>query len=168
MTNGSFETGDFTGWTQVGNTGFTGVTGNFGGINPEDGSYQAYFGPIGSLGGISQDLATVAGQDYDISFSLSNFGGTPSEYSVQFGSTVLTDVINPLPFGYTELTFVGTATAAITGLTLSFQQNPSYFLLDNVVVTSAVPEPSTLISGSMAVLIGLGCAWRRRKSKATI
>lgn len=100
--NGSFETGDFTGWTQFGNTGFTGVQGNFAGVNPEDGSFQAYFGPVGSLGGISQDLATVAGQSYDISFYLYNFGGTPSEYSAQFGSTVLTDVVNPPGFGYTD------------------------------------------------------------------
>lgn len=38
--------------------------------------------------------------------------------------------------------------------------------LDNLTFggsVSAVPEPSTLISGSMAGLLGLGAAWRRRK-----
>ena len=49
IVNGSFETGDFTGWTLSGNTGVTGVTGSFGGVDPEDGSFQAFFGPIGSL-----------------------------------------------------------------------------------------------------------------------
>ena len=167
--NGSFETGDFTDWTLFGNTGYTGVAGNFAGVNPEDGGYQAYFGPVGSTGGISQTITTTVGATYDISFWLYNFGGTPSEYSAQFGTTVLTDVVNPDPFDYTQFSFVATATAAETGFTaFSFEQNPAYFLLDNIVITAAaiVPEPSTLaISGVSGLLaVGYGALRRRRKA----
>src|SRR5882724_10870417 len=59
VTNGSFETGDFTGWTQVGNTGFGGVEcpgAPFAG--PGDGNCDAFFGPVGSTGGITQTLNT--------------------------------------------------------------------------------------------------------------
>jgi hypothetical protein len=168
VVNGSFETGDFTGWTQFGNTSFIGVTGNFGGVAPADGDFQAYFGPPGSIGGIFQTLATTVGATYDISFDLYNFGGTPSEYMVQFGSTTLVDVVNSPAFGYTTFEYTAVATSADTGFTaFGFQQNLAYFLLDDVVVTLAVPEPSSLISGSIAVLIGIGCALRRRGLKAT-
>lgn len=62
LVNGSFETGDFTGWMQFANTGFTSVTGSFGGIDPEDGSFQAAFGPIGSPGGILQKFDDSRGR----------------------------------------------------------------------------------------------------------
>ena len=43
VTNGGFETGDFTGWTQGGNTGFTSVDFGIG-----HSGYGAKFGPAGS------------------------------------------------------------------------------------------------------------------------
>src|SRR5262245_60755082 len=77
VVNGGFETGDFTGWTQFGNTGFTGVqAGPFGGINPHGGQFHAFFGPVGSTGGISQVVpGTVLGGNYVLDFWLHNFGG---------------------------------------------------------------------------------------------
>jgi hypothetical protein len=63
VTNGGFETGDFSGWTQSGNTAFTGV-----GSGAHSGSWGARFGPIGSYGYISQTLATTPGWMYDLSF----------------------------------------------------------------------------------------------------
>jgi len=169
LVNGSFETGDFTGWTQNGNTGFTGVTGNFNGVDPSDGSFQAYFGPVGSLGGISQNVATLATHNYAIDFDLYNFGGTPSEYKIEFGSTVLVDAVNSDAFPYTPFHFVATGDAGVTTLTaLNFQQNPSYFLLDNVSVTdlgpSATPEPSTLAIGGVSGLLALAYGLRRKRA----
>ena len=171
VTNGSFETGDFTGWTQFGNTQLSGVTGTFLGVSAEDGSFQAYFGPENSMGGISQNIPTVAGDSYNIDFYLYNFGGTPSEYKVEFGSTVLTDVVNPPAFPYTLFQFNATATSNITTLTaFGFVQNPNYFLLDNVSVTetsiAAVPEPSTLAIGGVSGLLALGYGLRRRRQSA--
>ena len=171
VVNGSFETGDFTGWTQFGNTGFTGVQkGAFDGVSPTDGSYQAYFGAVGSIGGISQNIATVAGGNYNVQFDLANLsgGGTPVEYSIQFGTTVLKDVTTLAAFGYTHFDFTATATSSMTGLVaFGFRQDVSYFLLDNISVTlSSVPEPSTLFMAGTAILVGLGYTLRRRKAKA--
>ena len=74
VNNGSFETGDFTGWTQTGNTGFAGVTSG----GAPNGTFFAFFGPIGADGGILQTLSTVAGNKYVISFSFSTDGGRPA------------------------------------------------------------------------------------------
>jgi hypothetical protein len=43
------------------------------------------------------------------------------------------------------------------------QANPGSF---GTMVSLSVPEPSTLVSGGIAVLMGLGIAWRRRKGLA--
>ena len=61
IVNGGFETGNFSGWTQTGNTLNDGVTGTFQGVAPASGSYQAYFGAVNSQGGIEQTIATTVG-----------------------------------------------------------------------------------------------------------
>ena len=55
VTNGGFETGDFTGWVQTGDASFTGIDT----FAARSGTYGAFFGPT-SVGGISQSFATVA------------------------------------------------------------------------------------------------------------
>jgi len=141
VTNGSFETGDFTGWTRFGSTSFTGVVG-FYDTAPTDGAYQAVFGPPVRLGGISQTLTTVAGGGYNIAFDLYNPGGTPSEYIVKFGNTVLADVTDSPSFPYTHYYSLNVmASSNSTNLALSFRQDANYFQLDNVSVTSLTPVP---------------------------
>jgi autotransporter-associated beta strand protein len=73
ITNGGFETGDFTGWTQSGNTGHTGVDSTFFHIPPHSGAHHAYFGPVGDHGFITQILATTPGRSYTINFWLANY-----------------------------------------------------------------------------------------------
>ena len=51
--NGSFETGSFAGWSQVGDTGYTGVVNGVYYALSTDGAYQAVFGPTGGYGGIT-------------------------------------------------------------------------------------------------------------------
>jgi len=71
VTNGDFATGDFSGFTLFGNTGYTFVNSNI-----------AYFGAIGSSGGISQMLTTVAGTPYLFSFDLGNSGNGFDSYDI--------------------------------------------------------------------------------------
>ena len=73
VTNGSFETNSFTGWTLGGN--YTSTT--YGpeiyiDSKAESGSYAAGMGSVGSDGTLSQSIATTAGQTYTLTFWLQN------------------------------------------------------------------------------------------------
>lgn len=162
VTNGGFETGDLSGWTLSGNTGFTGVDNS-----AHSGNFAGYFGQVGSTGTLSQTLSTVAGQSYTISFWIEDDGGTPSSFDASFGGNDLLALTNPDAFNYTFYSYSLTASSASTLLSFTFRQDPSYFHLDDVSVAPAgVPEPATwamLILGMGAAGLGL----RRRKSIAS-
>jgi hypothetical protein len=168
ISNGGFETGDFTDWTLFDNTGFTGVDGNFSGVDPTEGNYQAYFGPVGSTGGISQAVSTSGGSVYTISFDLFNFGGTTAIFSADFGGSNLLALSDPSDFPYTHYSFTRTAAGSSTTLSFTTQQDPSYWLLDNVSVTpGGVPEPAAwalMLTG----FFGLGAALRNNRRQAVL
>lgn len=155
LTNGDFETDDFTGWTQSGNTSSTGVVpGVFGGISPESGGYQAYFGNAVTNSYLSQSVATIAGTDYNLTYyaAFINQTGDPSEFSVQIDGITLSD-LNPVPDmeAYKQYSFVFQATSALTMLTFATRNDPAANLLDNVSISS-VPEPA-----NWAWVVGLVC-----------
>jgi len=93
VTNCSFGTGDFTGWTGVGFTAFDGVdsVSPYGTVPYGANGYEASFGPFGDTGGIEQTISTVSGISYDISFYLENdgIGSTPEPASVSLFMTGL-------------------------------------------------------------------------------
>jgi hypothetical protein len=163
LVNGSFETGDFTGWTLSGNTGYLGVVTSFSGVLPENGSYEVYAGSIGSDVGISQTFSDTAGTTYTASGYVYGFGGTPSDFGMQIDGTSYI-YVNPYPAsGWTQYSFTFTGTGSDT-FTIVNRNDPSYQLLDNFSVSSAVPEPSTW---AMLLLgfAGLGYAGYRSSRK---
>jgi PEP-CTERM motif len=165
VTNGGFETGDFTGFTQSGNTELTGVLSG----EAPSGDFSAFFGPTGSTGSISQTLATTTGGTYQISFDLQSSGGSPTFYEVLFGGVSLFSATNAADFDFTTFSTSAVASTASTALTFTFRNDPSFFNLDNISVTpirrvtGAVPEPAT-----WAMMLigfgGMGVSLRRRRA----
>ena len=141
--NGGFETGDFSGWTTNGNFTYTSVaTGST--YYAHSGTFGAQLGPSGSLGFISQTLATTAGTSYLLSFWLdSPDGKTPNEFLVSWNGNTLLDQISLPVIGWTNIQFVVTATGTSTVLQFGFRDDPAYLGLDDISVvnlTSGVPS----------------------------
>jgi hypothetical protein len=157
VTNGDFETGDFTGWTLSGNTGFTSVQNT---PTCVFGSQCAFVGPIGSLGYLVQNLATTPGQIYDISFDWFTDGGIPNVLAMSFEGNTLFSISDVLASG----TYTGQVTATTSGslLSFSYQNDPSYNQFDNVSVTP-VPGPLPLLG----VAAAFGYSRKLRKSMQT-
>jgi methionine-rich copper-binding protein CopC len=133
VVNGGFETGNFSGWTQSGNTGATGVDGG----NVHSGHFAAFLGPAGSEGFLTQTLPTTAGTTYHLTYWLEHDGGSPSSFhamidGVDIPGSVLT---NPPAFAYTPYAFDFTANGPTTQLRFGFREDPTYFHLDDVSVS---------------------------------
>ena len=156
VTNGGFETGDFTGWTQSGNADFTGVTTGI----AHSGDYAAYFGPDGSLGYLSQTLATTVGTRYELTFYLASDGQTPNEFQVTFGGTTF-DETNVSALPYSSMSIILTAASSSTLLQFGFRDDNGFFNLDDVSV-SAVPEPGSLTLSCLGAVVILVSTWLRR------
>jgi hypothetical protein len=140
VVNGGFETGDFTGWTQSGNTSYTSVT--TGSTYAHSGTYGAQLGPAGSLGYLSQTLSTTVGTSYLLSVWLdSPDGATPNEFLVSWNGSTLLDETNLTAFGWTNLRFVVSATGTSTILQFGFRDDPTSLGLDDI---SVVPSALTL------------------------
>ncbi|BAY13632.1 PEP-CTERM sorting domain-containing protein [Calothrix sp. NIES-2098] len=157
--NGGFETGDFTGWTQSGNTGFTGV--NSADVN--SGNYSAFLGPVGSLGFLSQLISTTIGQSYQLSYFLKSDGRITNQFQTFVDGNKLFDQENIKAQDYTKYVYNFVATAVSTELKFGFRNDPGYLRLDNVSISpQSVPEPLTL--GGTALAGGLGFLMKKRKA----
>ena len=192
VTNCGFESGSFSGWGVTGNL-YGGINGNYVGVdngNPNSGNYEAYFGAPSTYGQtssgnmygpvttLSQTLAALPGQYYEVSFYLDNNGcsvtdGCPNEYNyfdASFDGALLTKQFN-LPYSgtYDEYVFVLATTGGMNPynsdlLQFDFTNDDDLFYFDDVTVTSlgATPEPASFLLVA-PVLGGLWLARRRRK-----
>ena len=159
LTNGSFETGDFTGWAVAANA--TGVNASgFDGYAPQDGQYFAALGPVGGEGSMSQTFSDTAGE-YVLTFFIASHGDSNSNFSAYWNGNQLMSVVTPdSGRAYVQYQFAVTGTGNDT-VSFLFRDDPAYIALDNVSVDQVVPEPTSFffIGGG---LIGLAIRLRRR------
>jgi hypothetical protein len=138
--NGSFESGDFSGWTLVTSNkgGGTHVDPamDFAGVHypPHSGTFDAAFGNPFDLDTISQTLSTVPGTTYELSYWMYSDGLYPNEFRVSWGGNILSDLTNVTGPGYRQYTFDVTATAATTNLQFGGFNGPGWMLLDDISV----------------------------------
>jgi hypothetical protein len=188
VTNGGFESGDFSGWTLSGNTDAN-VTGGFNniGVNMDSahsGTYGAFFGPVGSLAYLSQNLSTVAGMAYDLSFFLLNEGsggesispirpgGGPVDQVFQVfwnGSLIFEIPPNSSPSVYSQFNFSGlVATGTTTELKFGFRHDPSFWDIDDIIAGlpagAGVPETLSTIWLALPVVGMFAVLQSRRKT----
>lgn len=161
LVNGSFETGDLTGWTAINN-----IPGGPHNAYPvavhyaegaSDGIYAILFnsGDTQPMGVLEQTFATVPGRQYTLSFDYAVFGAPiPQSLVVEVSNSSLTPQVATavsigfvIPPAFTTFTYTFTATA--TSSTLRFSDFPANFtvsedgILDNVSVVAASPPADT-------------------------
>ena len=171
LSNGSFETGDFTGWTTGGNFQDTFVenTPFYQYTTAQDGSFYAVLGPVGSDGTLSQTFSDTSGAHYSFSFWFASVGDNPSDFSVSWDGTQLLSLTNPnTGTAWSQYSYSVTGTGSDT-IQFAFRDDPGYMALDNVSVsqsggTGATPEPSSFILMGSGVL-AFGAMVRRKLSR---
>jgi hypothetical protein len=159
LQNGSFETGDFSGWILTGPSADIFVEPNSFGYGAQSGNFYVYAGPPSSTpGNLSQTFADTPGQHLNISgwaigdtFHLPDNLGQVSYFfdGVLLGSPDLSSG------KYTQSKFQVTATGSDT-FSIQFSNDTSFNGLDNFsVATAGVPELSTWVLSLMG-FVGLG------------
>lgn len=151
--NGNFATGDLTDWTQWGNTSFTTV--ETGGLPGYDN--YGHFGPITTQGGIFQDISTVAGASYNISFDIRSTD-IPNSMFGSFDGTSYITFTNINSFEWAHYSFGVTAFSDLTEVRFGFLNGPNWIDITNITV-EAVPAPGAIALLGLAGLVG-----RRRRS----
>jgi hypothetical protein len=137
--NGGFETGDFTGWNQTGDTSQNTVDTS----HPHSGTYAARLGPVGDEGFLDQAFSSTPGASYTLSYWLLNYGGPTNEFEAYIDRNILpgSQVVNSSAFPYTQYTFPFIATGTTTDVMFGFRQDPSFWFLGDVMVAAAGPAP---------------------------
>jgi hypothetical protein len=177
VTNGGFETGDFTGWTVAGPATTTSSPSLYFGVDTVDadsGTYGAYLGSQFGVLQLSQTLTLADNHDYTVSFSLANLGAALlpnfiNSFTVSIGGTTIFTETNAPASAYTNYSFSFDTTATSPTsevLLISSENDASYFSLDNVSVSTTAasattPEPATFLL--IVPAVGL-LALRRRKA----
>jgi hypothetical protein len=167
LQNGGFESGDFEGWTLVGNTIIDNGRGNstvYDAIENaasgfevvHSGAYGAFLGDS-QVATLSQTLATVAGQNYLLSFWLDNpASGSVQQFLVKWNGATLYKNSDPPALAWTNLQFIVTAPGTNSMLQFGAENDPGYFGLDDV---NVVPIPAVAFRTAVAAANSFNLTW---------
>jgi alpha-tubulin suppressor-like RCC1 family protein len=143
VANGGFERGDLTGWTTSGNFTYSQVTNDPAFVHSGAVGFEA--GPLGSLGYLSQTIATIPGETYSLSFWLENDSAlSRTEFLVAWAGQTLIDSVNSGAFGWKQVQTTVLATNSSTVIQFGFQNDYGYFGLDDV---RLLPQPDLVLNG---------------------
>ena len=166
VTNGGF-TNQFDGWTMWGTAapggGGLAYLGSIGGDPMGGGGLTVAQFDCPGPGGMYQDLSTVAGEEYTVSFGLRKVtgSGNTNSFSLDFGSqTVMSLVNSPTIDPIAYYSFDMTATGSTTRLQFNFQSAAFAWTVAAISVTPVpVPAPGAI---ALIGLAGLAGGRRRR------
>ncbi len=168
VANCGFESGDFTDWVLFGSQSSPAYLGVSHGVDAGDahsGNYGAYLGGYGSFLYHSQNLPTVPGQTYAVSFWVAQSPATSASYFSSllwtFGSATSQTTPN-VAFPFTQVQFNAVATSTVTSLLFGARDDTGFFSLDDVLVTpiATTPEPSGFTLLGLAIILMLGQRFR--------
>ncbi len=155
----------WTGWTDGGTGSLQNIV-NFGGLPASDGAQWVDFAGTGKPS-LEQDFATTAGQRYTITFDRGVWGDQDvktNSLRVQVGNLDVVDLVTATGPGMNWVTnsydFIAAGTSTNLKFTFESQDGGGLAGLDNIRITTAVPEPS---STALLGLGGLALILRRRK-----
>jgi hypothetical protein len=132
--------------------------------NAHSGSNSFAGGGIGAPGFITQNIPTLAGQNYDITLWLANLSGFAdgTEIQVLWNGTPVYDATDILGFGYRQIVIDPMATGPSSALSIGLRDDSFFLNIDDISVRQ-VPEPATLAL-ALGGLAAAGLARRRRSA----
>ena len=126
------------------------------------------FGLFGAQDSLSQNIPTVPGRSYTLSFFVANDNpgnANTTTFAVQWNGVTVYSLPSPQPsFPYSQVVLTGTATSNSTPLAFVARNDPSQWFLDDVTVLENVPTAVPTLNGwgkLLAVLLLSGVAARQ-------
>jgi hypothetical protein len=165
-TTGALTNPNITGWTKSGaipsDAWLTRISNS-----SKNGFQSVEFGGFQELTFISQNIPTIAGQEYELSYYFANNDQVPdgennNEFQTLVGGNLVSDLINTPFTNFVKYDFKFAATSPSTELKFGAVNRQGFLYLDNVIVTP-VPESSTIGGIAVTALLGI---WLKKKRLA--